>query len=206
MTHTLSLSPFSLSPSLSLSLSPPPPSLPLSLYFDAPPTGSVITLQLDNGAKGVRCSPKCRPKSCQLLESEQTCHSPKYQFEITLVSSIDKKKILSGSKVALRSRCTPNKWLSCDGSDKECSISKCKKCTGGICSADNYTTPCSRHYFRMYGVGRQDDRLLHTNHKLYFRHDETDLLLTCLDDLCKLSSGADPTELGPQAFSFTMFQ
>lgn len=170
------------------------------MYF-APPTGSAITLQFSNQSKGVRCSPRCRPKSCQYQSS---CHDVTYQFEIVAID-LSINKIKSGSKVALRSRCNPAKWLDCSGgSDYNCSITRCNKCSGDICSFNYNSAPCDHHHFEVFGARRREGRLLTPFHKVYFRQTKTNLLLTCEDEICKLLSGK-PSEDKGQIFSVTIF-
>ena len=167
-------------------------------------TGSAVTLQFRNRSRGIRCSPQCRPKPCQIVESQSSCHEITYQFELVTVGS-DTNIIKAGSKVALRSRCNPTKWLDCSGLSSECSITRCNQCRGDICTYNDYDAPCNRHYFKIFGIGRRNGRMLNSNRQIYLRHDETDSILTCEGETCNLSSEG-PSEEMAQIFSITVLR
>lgn len=162
----------------------------------------------------MRCAPKCRPKECQSFTPESLCHTINFQFEIVAVDSQDARKVKSGDKVALRSRCNPSKWLDCSGGhlNNECSITKCSRCAGSLCYDADYITPCRNHHFKVFGVGRRDGKLLNTHYQLYFRPSEgnNNSAVSCYDgDICKLSNGKNFTNQGEmldesQRFTFTI--
>ena len=180
--------------------------------------GNVITLQLQHSStKGVRCAPKCRPKECHNLTPDSVCHTINFQFEVVAIGLRDSDKINSGSKVALRSRCNPSKWLDCSNGNlgNECSIMRCGRCIGSECYDASYVTTCKSHHFRVYGVGRQEDKVLNTHYELYFRPADDDdsgdnSALSCYkNDMCKFTSGRNFTNRGEmldksEKFAFTI--
>ncbi len=177
----------------------------MHLLLSVPLTaGNVITLQLQHSTRGMRCAPKCRPKECHHLTPDSLCHTVNFQFEIVAVGPQDSReqKIKSGDKVALRSRCNPSKWLDCSGGylGNECSITKCSRCAGSVCFDASFVTLCKSHHFRVYGVGRQDDKVLNSHYQLYFRpaaDDDDNSALSCYKkDVCKFSSGRNFTNRG----------
>lgn len=141
---------------------------------------------------------------CSRIGIQSSCHMLTYQFEIVTIDQ-DTKKVKSGRKVALRSRCNPTKWLDCNNPDSECSITKCTKCIGEICTYGDYSQPCDRHHFIVYGVGRREEGVLNTNYEIYFGREGTDALLTCSGSVCRMSAGVPLEEDGTQSFTFTIF-
>ena len=138
----------------------------------------------------MRCSPWCRPRRCH---SSDNCHSITYQFDIVALDQEYNSKINSGSKVALRSRCNPDKWLDCSVFGNSCRISKCTRCVGERCSNhDNHTSPCHYHHFKIQGVGRREDRVINSNYNVHFVREEDNQLLSCSNH-CQLS-GQEETE------------
>ena len=162
----------------------------------------------------MRCAPKCRPKECQPFTPESLCHTINFQFKIVTIEPQDSQKIKSGAKVALRSQCNPSKWLDCSGGhlNNECSITKCTRCAGSLCHDADFVTPCKKHHFKIFGVGRPEGKLLNSHYQLYFRplEDNNSSAVSCYDDdLCKLSSGTNFTKHGEmleesQRFTFTI--
>ena len=105
----------------------------------------------------------------------------------------DAKKIKSGVKVALRSKSNPTQWLDCSETDGACSISRCT--SNNADSTNASVTTCNSHYFKIFGVGRRDGRLLNSNHSIRLRHEYNDSYLNCdTGDKCKMSDCADNCE------------
>ena len=162
----------------------------------------------------MRCAPRCRPKECHSLTPDSPCHTINFQFEVVAIGPRDSDKINSGSIVALRSRCNPSKWLDCSNGNlgNECFIKRCSRCIGSVCYDASYVTSCKSHHFRVYGVGRQDDKVLNSNYELYFRPADDDgnnhSALSCYD-MCKFTSGRNFTNRGEmldesERFAFTV--
>ena len=161
----------------------------------------------------MRCDPGCSLKECQQFTPQPVCHTIDFQFEIVAVERQDSKKIKSGDKVALRSRCDPSKWLNCAGgnSRNECSITNCSSCVGSACYDAGFVTPCDNHHFKIFGIGRRENRLINTKYQIYFRPaaDGNNSILSCYDELCKLSSSGNFTVGGEtlgtaQRFTFSI--
>ena len=154
----------------------------------------MITLRLkDSTYEGVKCTPRCRSTGCYSFRWDSTCNGIANQFQIIMPENPDARKIKSGAKVALRSRNKPTRWLDCSDTDSSCSISRCARNDADRGTNASFITKCQSHYFKIFGVGRRDGKLINSNHSIRLKHEYNQSYLDCSADECRLSHSTEPS-------------
>lgn len=156
---------------------PPPP-----LFFSP---GNVISLTIGEGSHGMKCvpSPGCTPLPCDMNACTGVNTAENNQFHIINHES-STKKIRSGATVLLRSVNAPSNWLDC--SNTRCIVSTCAEDNEEDPANISYVSSCSSHQFKVFGLGRQLNKLLKVEHKLQFRHKTRPSYLSCNGKRCIL--------------------
>ena len=133
---------------------------------------------------------------CYSFPSGSTCNGIVHQFEIVTPENPDARKILSGAKVALRSRNNPTQWLDCSDIDSSCSISRCTRNDADSGTNASFITSCQSHYFQIFGIGRRDGKLIDSKRSIRLKHEYNQSYLDCyssIDNMCRLSDSSEPS-------------